>query len=246
MGGFDEIPLFFWHTKPGMQTTKPSANPATHNPPETLSAGTPPSAGIGTPESRLIQFLEQSLAAIGYELVAIDILNHREKKLCIYIDWPPAPASAEGITPEGITIEDCVKVTHALDAPLETQPDMLAIFNGAYELEVSSPGIDRPLRKPSDFTRFEGEIARIHTYRSLNGDETGAADYSQKNPKQKNFYGILRGYDVEARSLLIGLIAEDGTRGKLNKKNQPKPETLIRIPHELVSKANLEREVKGL
>jgi ribosome maturation factor RimP len=218
-----------------MQTTRANAT-------ENMTSQGAGSPGTGTPESRLTRFLEESLASIGYELVAIDILNHREKKLCIYIDRLPAPSSSDGIS-EGISIEDCVKVTHELDAPLETQADMLAIFQGAYELEVSSPGIDRPLRKPSDFTRFEGEIARIHTFRSLTGDETGADAYSQKNPKQKNFYGILRGYDLETRSLLIGLIAEDGTRGKLNKKNQPKPETLIRIPHELVSKANLEREI---
>jgi ribosome maturation factor RimP len=206
----------------------------------------PSSTNVGTPESRLLAFLEETLAAIGYELVTIEILNHREKKLCIYIDRLPETAGAAEPTPEGIGIEDCVRVTRELDAPLETSPEMLAIFKGAYELEVSSPGIDRPLRKPSDFTRFEGEIARIHTFRSLSGDETGAPEYSQKNPKQKNFYGILRGYDHENRSVRFGIIAEDGTRGKPGKKNQSKPETLIRIPHELVSKANLEREVEGL
>ncbi len=212
----------------------------------------PSSTNVGTPESRLLAFLEETLAAIGYELVTIEILNHREKKLCIYIDrlpeidHLPETAGAAGRAPEGISIEDCVRVTRELDAPLETSPEMLAIFKGAYELEVSSPGIDRPLRKPSDFTRFEGEIARIHTFRSLSGDETCAPEYSQKNPKQKNFYGILRGYDLENRSVRLGIIAEDGTRGKPGRKNQPKPETLIRIPHELVSKANLEREVEGL
>jgi ribosome maturation factor RimP len=206
------------------------------------------SLGTGTPETRLTQFLEETLAQIGYELVAIEILNHREKKLCIYIDrlsTAVPPQTEEGLD-EGISIEDCVKVTYELDAPLEAQPDMQSIFKGAYELEVSSPGIDRPLRKASDFTRFEGEIARIHTFRSLTGEETGAPEYSQKNPKQKNFYGILRGYDLSTCAVMFGIIPEDGTRGKSNKKNQPKPETPIRIPHELVSKANLEREVKGL
>jgi ribosome maturation factor RimP len=192
-----------------------------------------------TPEARLIAFLEEKLAGIGYELVALEILNHREKKLSLYIDLLTE-------TEEGVSIEDCVKVTRELDEPLESHPEVTDLFKGPYELEVSSPGIDRPLRKPSDFTRFEGEIARIHTFRPLTAEETGAPEYSTKNPKQKNFYGVLRGYDFEQRTLLFGIIPEDGTRGKSNKKNQPKPETRIRVPHDLVAKANLEREVKGL
>lgn len=192
-----------------------------------------------TPEARLIAFLEEKLASIGYELVAIDLLNHREKKLCVYVDLLHSSDA-------GVTIEDCVKVTQELDEPLENEPSIAAIFKGAYELEVSSPGIDRPLRKPSDFSRFEGEIARLTTFRPLTGEETGAAEYSAKNPKQKNFYGILRGYDLESRSIVFGIIAEDGTRGKPGKKTQPKPETPIRIPHDLVAKANLEREPVGL
>lgn len=196
----------------------------------------------GTPEARLTAFLEAALDALGYELVAIDLLNHREKKLCIYIDLNAGSTASE----DGISIEDCVKVTRELDVPLESHADVAAIFKGPYELEVSSPGIDRPLRKPSDFTRFEGEIARVLTFRPLTAEESGSAEYSSKNPRQKNFYGILRGYDLEHRTLLIGIIPEDGTRGKGGRKNTPPKETLIRVPHELVAKANLEREIKGL
>ncbi len=198
------------------------------------------SEGEATPEARLTTFLEERLATLGYELVALDLLNHREKKLCIYIDLLPES------TADGVTIEDCVRVTRELDGPLETESSLSEIFKGAYELEVSSPGIDRPLRKPSDFLKFAGEIARIHTIRPLTGEETGAPAYSEKNPKQKNFYGILRGFDQSTLSIQIGLIAEDGTRGKPGKKKEPKPETPIRIPLSLVDKANLEREVKGL
>lgn len=198
------------------------------------------SEGGLTPEARLTAFLEERLQTLGYELVAIDLLNHREKKLCIYIDL-----LSESQT-DGVTIEDCVRVTRELDEPLEREPSIGEIFRGAYELEVSSPGIDRPLRKPTDFSKYAGEIARIHTIRPLTGEETGAPAYSEKNPKQKNFYGILRGFDQGTLSIRIGLIAEDGTRGKPGKKKEPKPETPILIPQALVSKANLEREVKGL
>lgn len=206
---------------------------------ESHSTG-PASGGDSTPEARLTSFLEDRLHSLGYELVAIDLLNHREKKLCIYIDLLPDSEA------EGVTIEDCVRVTHELDAPLETESNLAEIFKGAYELEVSSPGIDRPLRKPSDFQKFEGEVARVFTIRPLTGEETSDPVYSGKNPKQKNFYGILRGFDHESNSIRFGIIAEDGTRGKSVKKKEPKPETPIRIPLSLVAKANLEREVKGL
>jgi ribosome maturation factor RimP len=211
------------------------------------SPGNSPSSGtaLRTPEARLTSFLESRLSSLGYELVAIELLNHREKKLCIYMDLLADPVSGESAA-EGVTLEDCVRVTRELDEPLESEPSIAEIFKGAYELEVSSPGIDRPLRKPVDFERFAGEIARITTVRPLSGDETADAAYSAKNPKQKNFYGILRGFDGASASILIGLIAEDGTRGKPGKKKEPKPETPIRIPLALVAKANLEREVKGL
>jgi ribosome maturation factor RimP len=178
------------------------------------------------PEAKLTAFLETKLSELHYELVAVEILNHREKKLRIYIDQKG-----------GVGIEDCVKVTHELDAPLETAPEVLAVFKGEYELEVSSPGLDRPLRKPSDYEKFTGEIIRLTTFRALTGDETKAPEYSAKNPKQKKFFGLSRGFENETASILFGIIPEDGNYKK------PKTETLIRIPLELVAKANLEPEI---
>ena len=176
--------------------------------------------------NQLSHLVEEKLAKLGYELVAMEVVNHREKKLRLFIDQPG-----------GITIEDCVKVTHELDQPLETSDEVLAVFKGPYELEVSSPGVDRPLQKAEDFNRFIGEISRIQTFRALNGEETLAAEYSTKNPKQKNFYGILRGFETKTNSILFGVRPEDGT---LIDKTQTKHETLIRIPMELVAKAHLE------
>ncbi len=231
MSGFGRSPLFFYlmdsMTLSTMNTTAAIAD-----------------SGLMTPEDRLTRHLETLLAPLGYELVAIEITNHREKKLSIYIDLLQD-------TDDGVGIEDCVKVSHALDAPLEENEELKAIFKGPYELEVSSPGIDRPLRKPSDFENFLGEVARLNTFRPLTGDETRAPEYSAKNPKQKNFYGILRGFETETRSILFGVIPEDGTRAVFkNKKSKDKKvpekndtgraETLIRVPLELVAKAKLE------
>ncbi len=231
MSGFGRSPLFFYPmdsmTLSTMNNTAAIAD-----------------SGLMTPEDRLTRHLEILLAPLGYELVAIEITNHREKKLSIYIDLLQD-------TDDGVGIEDCVKVSHALDAPLEENEELKAIFKGPYELEVSSPGIDRPLRKPSDFENFLGEVARLNTFRPLTGDETRAPEYSAKNPKQKNFYGILRGFETETRSILFGVIPEDGTRAVFkNKKSKDKKvpekndtgraETLIRVPLELVAKAKLE------
>jgi ribosome maturation factor RimP len=179
------------------------------------------------PEAKLTAFLESKLSELHYELVAIEILNHREKKLRIYIDQ-------QG----GVGIEDCVKVTHELDAPLEASSELAAVFKGEYELEVSSPGLDRPLRKPSDYEKFIGQVVRLTTFRPLIGSETLAEDYSAKNPKQKNFFGLSRGFEAATNSILFGIVPEDGTGKK------PKLETLIRIPLELVAKANLEPEIE--
>jgi ribosome maturation factor RimP len=187
------------------------------------------------PEAKLTAFLESKLSELQYELVAIEILNHREKKLRIYIDHQKSAADQEY---RGVGIDDCVKVTHELDAPLEASPEVIAIFKGEYELEVSSPGLDRPLRKPSDYEKFVGQIVRLTTFRPLNGDETKAPEYSAKNPKQKKFYGLSRGFEAETASILFGIVPEDGTGKK------PRAETLIRIPLELVAKANLEPEIE--
>ncbi len=194
----------------------------------------------------LNQLIEAAIAPLGYELVAIEIQNHREKKLRVFIDLLNK-------TPEknAIDIEDCVKVTHALDQPLENNPVVDAVISGAYDLEVSSPGVDRPLRKTTDFDRFAGELARINTFRPLTASESQSAEYSAKNPKQKNFYGVLRGFSGSTHSIQLGVIPEDGTQNKKGPKKSSKNkspdhgqtfknETLIHIPLDLVAKAHLE------
>jgi ribosome maturation factor RimP len=233
MSGFGRSPLFFYLYKnltpmDTMQTKRPDPTPehaATEH---------------ATPEGRLTRFLEETLAPLGYELVALEVNPHREKKLCLFIDLLEESGA-------GVGIEDCVRVTQALDGPLEGNAELEMLFKGPYELEVSSPGIDRPLRKPSHFEHYQGEVARLNTFRPLTGEETQAPDYSAKNPKQKHFYGILRGFERETGSILFGIIPEDGTRAVFkNKKSKspkpatPRPETLIRVPLELVAKANLE------
>jgi len=104
--------------------------------------------------------IEPTLAGMGYELVALERAGGGLLRL--YIDRP-----------EGIVVEDCVRVSNQLTR-------MFMVENVDYErLEVSSPGIDRPLVKPADFVRFAGERANVKLHGPLEG--------------RKRFTGILRG-----------------------------------------------------
>ncbi|MCB5190065.1 ribosome maturation factor RimP [Methylobacillus arboreus] len=110
--------------------------------------------------------LEKSLSQLGYELVDMELAN-RGKLIRLFIDKP-----------EGINIDDCVLVSNHLSNLLAVEHDI------DYDrLEVSSPGLDRALKKVSDFVRFSGERAQVKLRVPVEG--------------RKNFLGILRGVDQE-------------------------------------------------
>ena len=79
--------------------------------------------------------------------------------------------------PQGVTLDDCANISRQLGDILDVSLDA----EGAYRLEVSSPGLQRPLGKLSDFMRFKGRKAKVRMVRPLNG--------------RKNFTGILDGID---------------------------------------------------
>jgi ribosome maturation factor RimP len=124
--------------------------------------------------------------------------------------------------PEGkpISFEDCAAVDHGLDALFES-PEFDAVVPDTFTLEVSSPGLDRPLKKPSDFLKYEGRKAQIKTYRPLTEAELGNSKYFEHHQKQKNFFGILKGYAGDSVEL-----EADNER--------------IKIPFALITKANLD------
>ncbi len=86
----------------------------------------------------------------------------------------------------GISLDDCAGASRAIDPMLDTGLDI----PDSYCLEVSSPGLDRPLRKPSDFVRYMGEPVQVTLYRARDG--------------AKRFEGDLAGYD-EAGTVTIRL-----------------------------------------
>ena len=93
--------------------------------------------------------VEKTVTGLGYDLV--DTERSPKGLLRVYIDKLPPTVPAQAGSSEFITVEDCERVTRQLQHVLE-------VDNCAYErLEVSSPGLDRPLKKPADYLRFSGE-----------------------------------------------------------------------------------------
>jgi len=115
---------------------------------------------------RLIALAEPLLAGLGYELIDVEYAATRsEATLRVYIDWPSGvrpPELAE--VPDdgtrafdGIGVEDCERVSRELSALLDVE-DPIAV---PYQLEVSSPGVDRILRTPAHYRRQVGQRAHV-------------------------------------------------------------------------------------
>lgn len=114
---------------------------------------------------RLIAMTEPLLARLGYELVDVEYAATRsEATLRVYIDWPEGQMPPERAAQpddgerafDGIGVEDCERVSRELSALLDVE-DPIAV---PYQLEVSSPGMDRILRTPAHYQRFAGQ--RVH------------------------------------------------------------------------------------
>ena len=119
----------------------------------------------------LQDLLAPSLASLGYELVQVRLLSGNRPTLQVF---------AEPLNGGGMRVGDCTAVSRHVSALLDVE-DPIA---GAYDLEVGSPGIDRPLVKAADFERFKGEEAKIETAAPLDG--------------RKRFRGILEGVEGSA------------------------------------------------
>jgi ribosome maturation factor RimP len=103
----------------------------------------------------LVQLLEPVIAAMGYELVGVDYRpNPHAAVVRIYLDKPG-----------GITLEDCEKVSRQVSGVLDVEDPIAS----RYTLEVSSPGLDRPIFKVADFDRFAGEKVRLRLQSALEG-----------------------------------------------------------------------------
>lgn len=110
---------------------------------------------------QLAELIEQAVNGLGYELVDFET-SPRARLLRVFID-----------APEGVSIDDCAAVSNHLSR-------LFVVENVDYDrLEVSSPGLDRPLKKAADFVRYAGQEAQLRMRLPING--------------QRNFSGVLAG-----------------------------------------------------
>ena len=132
----------------------------------------------------------------GLELLDVEIGGgHGRQTLRLLIDKPG-----------GVSLDDCSSVSRALSTALDVEDPI----QGSYDLEVSSPGLDRPLRTPEHFQQYAGNKVRVRTFGPVPECEN-----------RKTFVGILRGYED-------GAVVVD-VDGKV-----------FRVPYTQVSKANIE------
>ena len=108
--------------------------------------------------------LEARIEGLGYELVDVQWAGSARRPLVrIRIDRPAGGPGAG--TADGVTVEDCARVSRALEGWL----DRLEVMPERYVLEVSSPGVDRPLNRERDFNRFAGRKVAVQGKGSLAG-----------------------------------------------------------------------------
>jgi ribosome maturation factor RimP len=122
---------------------------------------------ILTAMSHLEPILEPAIEAAGYRLVRLRLMGGKTKTLQIMAERPDGT----------MNVEDCATLSHALLDFIEAENPL----EGDYELEVSSPGIDRPLTRLMDFARYAGHEAKIELIAPLDG--------------RKRFRGKLLGLD---------------------------------------------------
>lgn len=138
---------------------------------------------MGPMEERVQRLLEPTISSLGYELLGVEYLSQgKHSRLRIYIDGP-----------NGIGLEDCTKVSHQASGVLDVEDPI----KGQYALEVSSPGLDRPLFKPDHYAAYVGEQVKLRTRLPVNG--------------QRNFTGKITA--VEQDVIYIGM--ENGEELKI-------------------------------
>jgi ribosome maturation factor RimP len=152
------------------------------------------------------QVIESTAVGLGYELVDVELANHG-RQLRVFIDRPNAGSA---VAADGVTLADCERVTRQLQRVLEVE----GVDYG--RLEVSSPGLDRVLKKPADFPRFAGSRAEVRLRVPREG--------------RRRFVGVLRaasdaGVDLEVDGAVVSFAFADVQKARLVPEARPVPNT---------------------
>jgi len=126
-------------------------------------------------DRRMAEILTPVIEGLGFELVRIRLMGGQTKTLQIMAERPGG----------GIEVDECAQISTAVSAVLDVEDPL----DDAYTLEVSSPGIDRPLTRMKDFEAYEGYEVRIETTEMIEG--------------RRRFKGVLAG--VEGDEVLLNI-----------------------------------------
>ena len=126
---------------------------------------------------RIAALIEPSLTAMGYTLVRVMVDGKRQARVQIM---------AERSDGSGMGVEDCAAISRHVSALFDVEDPI----ESAYTLEVSSPGIDRPLMKPADYSRFAGHVAKVELKTARDG--------------RRRFTGTVKGVEGETVTLDLG------------------------------------------
>lgn len=151
--------------------------------------------------TRVTVLAERLVSSLGMELVEVEYKREgRDMMLRLFLD-------KDG----GVTLDDCSAVSRELSEILDVED----VIQGHYTLEVSSPGLNRPLKKEADYERYRGRLVKVRTFELLPDDEGN---------RRKTFLGDLEG-------LADGVVTLRLREGQM-----------ARIPLVKIAKANLEFE----
>ena len=170
---------------------------------------------------RIREIAERLAASSGLEVVEVEFLGGgKARMLRVFLDKPAAGADPLAGVAHGVTHEDCATFSREFGTILDVED----VMPGSYTLEVSSPGLDRKLTKPADFTRFTGSRMKLTTRQPVGNN--------------RHFEGRLESFK-DGRLTLDLSVASHKSRKKMGEAAGEK----IEIEFANVEKANLVPEI---
>lgn len=160
----------------------------------------------------LQQIVEQTVTGLGYDLVEIERSAGGLLRITIDLPWQAPEEGVDPLPEAFVTVEDCEKVTRQLQFALEVDGVDYV------RLEVSSPGIDRPLRHEQDFVRFAGSEIDITLKEPI-----GAAGGGVVNANRKKFRGTLERAEAGGWQIVWSDEPARKPGAKVSKKREPAP-----------------------
>ena len=145
----------------------------------------------------LTELVASAVEPLGYELLGLEYLSQgRHTILRIYID-----------SPDGINLEDCERASRQVSAVMDVEDPI----KGEYSLEMSSPGLDRPLFTLQHYEQFTGSKVKLRLHVAIDG--------------RRKYTGVIKG--IEDEHVVVGVLDNDTEQES------------IRVPLENIDKANL-------